>query len=78
MSNETQRWRENRDEIAGLDIYPKDRVSHAADLWTVGDCGYYLRGIHAKRWTPETRELLYAAREAVDALDRAMLVEVDR
>lgn len=78
MSNETEQWRENRADIEMLGLYPKDRLNHAADMWTAGDCWHELRGIHANRWTPETCELLYAAREALDALHRAMLAEVDR
>ena len=78
MSNESLRWRENRAEVEKIDLYTKNRLDHAADLWTVGDCWQDLRGIYAGRWTPETRELLYAAREAVAALHRAMLAEVDR
>ena len=78
MSNESLRWHDNRAEVEKIDRYPKNRLDHAADLFTVSDCWYDLRGIHANRWTQEARELLYAAREAVAALNRAMLAEVDR
>ena len=78
MSNESLRWHDNRAEVESIGLYRRNRLNHAADLWTVGDCWHDLRGINANRWSEEARELLYAAREAVAALHRAMLAEVDR
>lgn len=78
MSNETQRWHDNRAEIEKTGLYPRNRLDRPADRWTVYDCRDDLRGIHASRWSEETRELLYAARVALDALHRAMDAEVDR
>lgn len=55
---------------------PPKRLKHYADEHVVYDAMVLLRCFNVLRWSPETRALIYAARETVAAADRAMWDEL--
>lgn len=70
-----ERWQMHLDGMA-YRFHPPQYPRHESDVSVVYDALTLLRCFDVRRWSPETRELIYAAREAVVAADQAMCVEL--
>lgn len=70
-----ERWQMQLDLVSNWPCPPK-RLKHEADASVVYDATVLLRCFDVLRWSPETRDLIYAAREAVADVERAMWDEL--